>query len=133
MLFADRAHGNALAVAVLDRRAKNGLTEKDTFAVVPKRPMTKIGQMRFAFVEPVMDREIIFRPSPEQLRRPDCVMVGMSHGQPMSSLEAPNTASAFFSSVIVQASKSIVRTPRSMNSPASKLPMIALAASSISP
>src|SRR5262249_47383850 len=39
VLLADRSHRNLLAVAVLERRAKNGRAQEDAFAVMPQRAM----------------------------------------------------------------------------------------------
>ena len=68
MLFADLTDRHLAAVAVGKRRAEHARADEDALTVVTERPVADIGEMRLALVEPVMDREIIFRSAAEQLR-----------------------------------------------------------------
>jgi len=68
VLLANRSHGNVLAVAVLDRRSKNGGAQEDALAVMPQRAVAEIGEVRLALVKPVMDCEVVLRFAAEQLR-----------------------------------------------------------------
>ena len=80
MLFANRANRHALPFRILDSGSENRLAQEDSFAVMSKRAVSQIGDMRLALVEPIVDREIVFRFTAEQSCRPDRMMVGMRHG-----------------------------------------------------
>jgi hypothetical protein len=132
VLLANGSHRNMFAITVRYRRSKNGRAQEDTFAVMPECSVSKIGEVRLALIKPIMDRKVVFGFAAKQPRRSDSVMVGMRHSQMPHTTLSPNTNSAFFSSVIVQASKSMMTAPRRTNSPASNSPMRAAAALSIS-
>jgi hypothetical protein len=67
VLLADRAHGNAPAVTVLDGRSENLCTQKDILAVMPKRAVPKVGEVRFALIKQIVNRQIILWLAAEQL------------------------------------------------------------------
>jgi hypothetical protein len=79
MLLADGSHGNVLAVAIPYGRSKNGSTQENAFAMMPKRAMSEIAEMCLALIKPIMERKVIFWLAAKQPRRPNGVMVGMRH------------------------------------------------------
>ncbi len=81
--------------------------------------MAKVSKVRFAFVKPIMYREVVFGLAAKKLRRPDGMVIGMGHFQSSNIVLPPKTTSAFLSSVTVQAAKSTIAAPRNTNSPAS--------------
>jgi hypothetical protein len=58
---------------------KDRLTEKNAFAMVPKRAMTHIGNVRLTLVEPIMYRQVIVGLTAEQACRTDGVMIWVRH------------------------------------------------------
>ena len=59
VLLADGSDRNGLAEAICERRSKDRLTQKNAFAMVSKRAMAHIGNVRLALVEPIMDRQVV--------------------------------------------------------------------------
>lgn len=85
MLFANGAHRDDLALAVGEGGAEDGLAEENALAVMAQRPVTEVGEVRLALVEPVVDGEIVLRRAAEQAGGMDSVVVGVRHGNDRSS------------------------------------------------
>src|SRR5579864_6994143 len=65
MLFSHIADGNLLSVAIHNGYAKQFLRQEDSLRVVAKCPVTEVREERFRFIEPVMNRQIVFCASAE--------------------------------------------------------------------
>jgi hypothetical protein len=68
VLLANGSHRNMFAVTVRYRRSENGRTQEDTFAVMPECSVSKIGEVRFALIKPIMDRKVVFGLAAKQPR-----------------------------------------------------------------
>src|SRR5580704_19609642 len=79
MLLANLSHGNDSLCGVLDCRSEQRLAEKDSLAVMAERAMAHVGEVRFRFVEPVVDRQVVVGHSAEEPRRPIRVVPGMHY------------------------------------------------------
>jgi len=74
MLFSYIPDRDLFSVAVYDGYAKQVLSQKDSLGMMAQSSMTEIRKERLRLVEPVVDREIVFRFSAEL----PCAALGVS-------------------------------------------------------
>src|SRR6202140_1447961 len=79
MLFSHIADGNLLSVAIHNGYAKQFLRQENTLGVVAKCPVAEVREERFRFIEPVMNRQIVFCSSAEFPRAALCMSERVGH------------------------------------------------------
>src|SRR5207249_2398899 len=92
VLFADPAHRDDPSGTVGQRRAEELLAQEDAFAVVPQGAMAEVGDVGLGFVEPVVDRQIIFDPTAPAIDARQGVMIWM-HGRYSSTSSSSSSSS----------------------------------------
>jgi hypothetical protein len=65
MLFSHVADGNLGSIAIHNGNSKQLLGQENALGVMAKCPVAKVREECFRFVEPIVDREIVFCLSPE--------------------------------------------------------------------
>ena len=83
-IFLDVLRGNVPngdfdSFAIRNRDAEDPFRQEHTFGVVPKRPMSEVGEECFRFVKPIVDRQIIFWLAAKFLRAVFRVFKWVSH------------------------------------------------------
>jgi hypothetical protein len=81
MLFANKSDGDNPAVTIGEGFAKDPLGQEDPFRVVSQSPVPEVGKVGFAFVEEVMNRQIVVDHAAILSDATQGVMVRMGHGQ----------------------------------------------------
>src|SRR5712671_5257123 len=79
MLLTDIPDRDIFSVAVTDCDAEYPLGQKNSFGVMSKRSMAKIGQHGFRFVKPDVDGQVVFRGAAELSRTVLRVLQRMGH------------------------------------------------------
>ena len=81
VLFPDVPHWDFRPLAVEDGNAKNPFTQENAFRMVAKSPVTEISKERFRFIEPFLNRQVVFGLAAEPLGTALSMLLRMGHGQ----------------------------------------------------
>src|SRR6266404_9245823 len=79
MLLADIPERDIFPLAVTDRDPEYPFGQKDSFGMMPQRPMANIRQYGFRFVKPLVDEQVVFGGAAELSRTVFRVLQRMGH------------------------------------------------------